>query len=360
MSEDVMLIDRERRALASLSDSPGTGLGPAPANTSPADLSGCVLRLTTSWHRAVAGATAEARLLRAELITSLRGDHGLTAISAGTHPWSECPAAGQPARTRRRPPTEFAGILGRFDPLCGVRIAVAVPTGEAAVSALDGLRARLPLLLALSANSPFWRGRDTGLATTRTALRAVLPHTGPPRSFGSYTAYVEVVEALVHSQVIAGPSSIRWDACLRPDLGAVEVSVMDAQTRVGDMAGLMSLLQCLARLHAEGGAAHPPVIPEILSENRSVAAREGIRAHLIDPARDRRQPASAELSLLVETCAPIARELACSRELVDALGTAADPGHARQRALAAANGLKGLVDALSNDFAPRRLELVGS
>jgi glutamate---cysteine ligase / carboxylate-amine ligase len=284
----------------------------------------------------------------------------LSAISAGTHPWSECPAAGKPARTRGRPPTEFAGILGRLDPICGVRIAVAVPTGEAAVSALDGLRARLPLLLALSANSPFWRGRDTGLATTRTALRAVLPHTGPPRSFGSYTEYVEVVAALVRSQVIAGPSSIRWDACLRPDLGAVEVSVMDAQTRVGDLAGLMSLLQCLARLHAEGGAADPPVSPEILSENRSSAAREGIRAHLIDPARDRRQPASAELSLLVEACAPIARELECSRELADALGTAADPGHVRQRALAAAKGLTGLVDELSNDFAPRRLELVGS
>ena len=344
LSEDVMLVDPDRHVLAGLHDDAAMA---------------CVLQLTTSWHATVAGAAAEAGLLRGELLTSLWTRHGLKAIATGVHPWSECPTPA-PGGVRPRKATEFSGILGRLDPTCGLRIDVAVPSADIAVLALDGLRPHLPLLLALSANSPFWRGRYAGLASTRTLLRSTLPSIGPPRSFGSFRAYVEILDSMMRSRIIPSASAVHWDACLRPDLGAVSVSVMDAQARVDDLAGLIALVQCLVRLHAGGHVAQIPVIPEILNENRLDAARKGMRAELIDPGGHFRQPASAELSMLVDACAPVARVLDCSRELPHVLETAADPGHARQRALASTGGLKGLVATLIDEFAERRLALAGA
>ena len=224
-----------------------------------------------------------------------------------------------------------------------------MPDPDAAVRALDGVRVHLPLLLAISANSPFWRGRYTSLASARTALRARLPQRALPRRFGSFAAYVETIEALVRSRIIAAPGAIRWDAYLRPDHGSIAVSLMDAQTRVADITGLTALVQCLVRLYAEREAAQPSIIPEILSENRSRAARLGMRARLVDPAGAFSEPARDVLTDLVDGCAPLARELDCGRELACVLRTAADPGYARQQSAASA-GLAALVAQLSSAF----------
>jgi carboxylate-amine ligase len=338
ISEDVMVVEPGRGVLASLPE-------------------GCVLSLTTRRRATVAEAVGESALLRAELVASLAAGHQLSALSSGTHPWSECPPQPAPTPLRPRPATEFEGILGRHDPTCGLGIDVAVPDPEAATRALDGLRPHLPLLLGLAANSPFWRGRFTGMASARTAIRAMRPQTGLPRSFGSFRAYVEVVEGLIRSQAIPGHAAVHWDARLRPDLGSVEVAVMDAQTRIADVAALASLIQCLVRLHAERETAQPPSMPEILYENRCAATRKGMRANLIDPGGQFSQPATDELSIVLEACCPIALELECGRELKYVARTAADPGHARQRSVAAVHGLIGLVADLSDAFAERRIAL---
>jgi carboxylate-amine ligase len=227
---------------------------------------------------------------------------------------------------------------------------VAIPDGDAAIRALDGLRLQIPLLLALAANSPFWRGRYTGLASTRTALRATATSAGLPRAFGSYLTYALAIDGLLQAGAIPSPSSVEWDARLRPDLGTVEVRVMDSQTRVADIAGPAALVQCLARLHAESDRDRYDAIPELLLENRSAATRRGIRARLIDPAGHFTQPAVEELSMVIDACAPVARELGCSRELAGARVNTTDPGHARQRSVTAAFGLAGLVHELIREF----------
>jgi carboxylate-amine ligase len=166
----------------------------------------------------------------------------------------------------------------------------------------------------------------------------VLRGAALPRAFGSYAAYVEAVDALVRAGAVGDPESVEWDVRLRPADGALELTVMDAQTRVDEVAGLAALVQCLARVHAADGARRAVVIPEVLLHNRAAAAREGIRT-------------ADELAALVEECAPVARELGCSHELAGIRRNATDPGHARQRSITASAGLAGLVGSLVADFA---------
>src|SRR3954466_205858 len=115
-----------------------------------------------------------------------------------------------------------------------LHVHVAVPDGATAVRALDGLRDDLPLLLALSANSPFWRGADSGFASMRTPIFSMFPRVGIARHFGAYAEYVRAVEAVVGSGAIRDPSFLWWDARIQPRFGTVEVRIMDAQSRVTD------------------------------------------------------------------------------------------------------------------------------
>jgi glutamate---cysteine ligase / carboxylate-amine ligase len=345
-----MVVDPGHGALTALPPEAVDEFGPLLAPHAELAFDGSVVRLTTSVRDNVAEAVTEASLLRRELVRALQSAHGLCAAAAGLHPWSE--ATGPPTLAPVRAPsaTEVAGILGRFDPTCGTTIAVTVPDGDAAVRALDGMRLQLPLVIALAANSPFWRGRYTGLASTRTALRASGCQGGLPRSFGSYGSYVAALDALIRSGAIPSAASVAWDARLRPERGAIEVLVMDSQARVAELSGLAALVLCLTRLHAERGHDRA-AIPELVLENRAAAIQKGMRADLIDPAGHFVHPATDELGLVVEACAPVARELGCSRELAAAQRNATDPGHSRQRALAASVGMSGLVTELVHEFA---------
>jgi carboxylate-amine ligase len=351
ISEDVMVVDPQRGVLAAIGSDLRAAAGPLLASNAAAQFDGSVVTLTTTARDTVAEAAAEVALLRSELATTLATRHGLAGAAAGLHPWSEAPGEPDLLPLRARPMTEVAGILGRFDPLCALRVSVTVPDGPAGVRALDGLRLHVPLLLALAANSPFWRGRYTGLASTRTALRATACQGGLPRGFGSYDCYVATLDALLQAGAIPSAASVEWDVRLRPDLAAVEVTVMDAQTRVAEVAGLVALIQCLVRRYSGDERAATGVIPELILENRSAAAQKGMRAPLIDPAGNFTHRAVDELAMLVDACAPVARELGCSRELASVDRSATDPGHARQRSVTASSGLAALVTELVHDFA---------
>ena len=150
--------------------------------------------------------------------------------------------------------------------------------------ALDGLREELPLLLALSANSPYWQGRDSGLASARIPVFQAFPRTGTPRAFGTYEAYVEAVDVLIRCDAIPEPTFLWWDARLQPRLGTIEVRIMDAQTRVRDTAALAALVQCLVRREAlERADDREPLAPEVVEENRFLAARDGMDANSSTP-----------------------------------------------------------------------------
>jgi carboxylate-amine ligase len=250
--------------------------------------------------------------------------------------------------------------LARREPTFALHVHVAIPEPELAVRAFNGIRAHIPVLLALAANSPFTRGQESGLASARTPVFQAFPRTGIPRAMTDYASYVEAIDILLRCGAIPEPTFIWWDVRLQPKLGTLEVRVMDAQTRIRDTAALAALVQCLVRLEALDGMAEPELCfaPEVLDENRFLAARDGIDARLLDPHRDRCVPAAGRLATLVDACWPHARALRCERELALLAHLAGDPGATRQRAIASEPaGLPGLLHTLQAEFSPPRPQL---
>lgn len=350
IEEEVMLLEPRGWTLANEIEAVLETLPAGMAGRASAETHACAIELATRPHPEVRGTAAELARLRRMLDRTLDG-LGLRAAVAGTHPtavWDDVePSSG--ARYRRIHASMCA--LARREPTFALHIHVAVPDGEAAARALGGLRRDLPLLLALSANSPCWQGRDTGLASARTPIFSMFPRTGIPRHFDSYAAYVRAVDTLVSAGAIPDPSFLWWDARLQPRLATVEVRIMDGQTHVAEAAALTAVVQCLVRLHAEGARRPASLTPEALAENRFLAARDGIGAWLVDGRQPRMRPAVELLAELLEECRPVAATLGCRRELEAVATLAANPGHAGQRAIARVSGLAELTADLAAEFA---------
>src|SRR5512133_104375 len=349
VEEEVMLLDARTRSIANRIDDVLAALPAELARHASAETHACVLELKTAPHATIAGVAAELERLRPALDGVLRDELGLRAAAAGTHPLAVRSEVAVTADRRHREIVETMGALAHREPTMALHVHVAVPDGDAAVRALDGLRDDLPLLLALSANSPFWRGCDSGFAAMRAPIFSMFPRVGIPRRFGSYARYAAVVDRMLSSVAIRDPSFIWWDARLRPALGTVEVRIMDAQSRAADVGALAAIVQCLVRRHAdEGGDGETDA--EALDENRFLAARDGMDALFIDDRRGCRA-ASDVLAERLEACRPYAAELGCVSELARVARLAREPGHARQRRLAEHRGLDGLVASLVDDFA---------
>jgi glutamate---cysteine ligase / carboxylate-amine ligase len=356
--EEIMLLDPHDWAPAWRADDVLPELSRAVADQASAETHGAALELASRPHATAAAAAAELARLRAAFAADIT-PLGLRAAVAGTHPfanWSDVQVSGG---ARYQSIYDTMRELARREPTFAFHVHVAVPEAELALRALRGLRAHVPLLLALAANSPFWQGRDTGLASARVPVFGAFPRVGIPRAFGSYAEYVEAVDMLLRCDAFPEPTFLWWDVRLQPRFGTIEVRIMDAQTRSRDNAALAALVQCAVRLEATEPFAAPALVerPEVLDENRFLATRDGMRARFIDPEREVRRPALDALEELLAACAPHAAELGCEAALAAVAALAAEPGEQRQRALAGAEQgetvgaeLASLVHALADEF----------
>ena len=310
------------------------------------------LELTTGVHEKAAGIGVDLlnlrRLLQADLMPL-----GLTCASAGTHPttvWHETVVSTGP-----RYELVYGSMreLARREPTFALHVHVSVPDPEDGVRLVNRMRAHLPLLLALSVNSPFWQGRDTGLGSARTPLFQAFPRVGIPREFRDYADWVEAVDLLIRCDAFPEPTFLWWDVRPQPRFGTVEVRILDAQTTVAETAALAALVQCIARLEVEEGYISEQLIhaQEALDENRFLAARDGMTAELIHPGKECRVPALELLGGLLEACAPHASDLGCAAELRTLYSMAGRTGAQRQLDLArSGSGLRGLVSDLAEAF----------
>jgi glutamate---cysteine ligase / carboxylate-amine ligase len=357
VEEEVMLLDPVTWMPASRSEEALAALPPEMAAHAAAETHGSAVELATDPHPTAAGAVEQLTQLRAGLAEGL-DRIGLAAAAAGTHPLASWEDTEVSPGARYQFLYASLRELARREPTFALHVHVAVPDPHAALRALDGVREHLPLLLALSANSPFWQGRDSGLSSARIPVFQAFPRTGPPRPFGSYEAYVEAVDVLLRCDAIPEPTFLWWDARLQPRLGTVEVRIMDAQTRVRDTGAIVALVQCLVRREALASPGRlAPTAPEVLEENRFLAARDGMRAAFVDATASSRVPVTELLDALVRDCAPHAQWLGCTRELAGVGALAACSGDDRQRAAAARpEGLPGLMRALHEAFATSRHE----
>ncbi len=346
IEEEVLLLDPTDWSVANRIDDVLSAYGPQAA----AETHACVVELRTAPHPPAGGAARELGRLRHDLDLTLRDELGLRAAVAGTHPLATAAEVGTSTGTRYREVEATMRVLAHREPTLAQHVHVGVRDQASAVRALDGLRSALPLLLAVSANSPFWRGHDSGFASIRTPIFGMFPRTGIQRRFGHYAEYVRTVDQLLRTGAIPDRGFLWWDARLQPRLGTVEVRIMDAQTRVSDVAGLAAFVQCLVRRFADDPG-HRAAAPELLEENRFLAARGGLDAALVDTRTFRPRSARDMLAELLAACGPAAAELGCGAELASVATISDDPGYARQRRIAAEHGVGALPAWLAEEFA---------
>lgn len=247
-------------------------------------------------------AAGELRRLR-----GLAREAGATLLGMGVHPSAEHGDVKITDRERYRLLEANMRGLVRRTPECALHVHVGMPDGDAAIRAYNALRERLPVLQALSANSPFWFGMDSGLESARYALTRPFPPRGVPRPLRDMDEWEEVVSAAVAAGGYLEYSSLTWDLRPHPRVGTVELREMDAQSRIEDVAALGALVQGLAAAAAETPSTAPPSPSEALDEAVFRAARDGVGARVphdgeIVPLRDAARAA-------LDEARPRAREL---------------------------------------------------
>ncbi|MEA2228853.1 MAG: glutamate---cysteine ligase / carboxylate-amine ligase [Solirubrobacteraceae bacterium] len=354
LEEEAMLLDARDWSLAQRGDEVLPQLSPDLAERISGETHQAAIEVATDPHETVGAAIAQLRDLRARLAAELAG-FGVAVAGAGTHPFALWDETRVSESGRYQVILRTMADLARREPTFALHVHIGVAEPDAAIRLMNRLRAHLPLLLALSANSPFWQGRATGLASTRTPVFGAFPRTGIPRRYVSYEEWVRTVDALLRCGAFPEPTFLWWDIRPQPSLGTVEVRVMDAQTSLYGTAALTALVQSVARLELQEGFASPALVAgeELLAENRFLASRDGIDARLLDPDTGRRRPARDQLDELLEAARPHAEALGCRAELEAAVALGEAPGFARQLAIFKQRGdLAGVVGELAGEFAP--------
>jgi carboxylate-amine ligase len=287
IEEELMILSAETLELVNEIESL---LEPAPAGEIKPELMESVLEVSTEPCANVAEANAQLRGLRGQVIQSA-AQRKLAIGSAGTHPFARWENQRIVARPRYRDLISALRFVARQELIFGMHVHVGLDDPEKAIHVANGMRLHIPLLLALSANSPFWRDDSTGLASTRTPIFRAFPRVGMPPTYKDWADYQQRIGFMVDSRVIEDYTYLWYDVRPHPDLGTIEIRVMDSQTHVEHTVGLAALVQALVRelaIHFEQGGQLSSYPFEMLDENKWLAARHGLDGELVDlPQPDR-------------------------------------------------------------------------
>jgi carboxylate-amine ligase len=291
IEEELMILDGESLELANaieqlLEDGGGEG------EIKP-ELMESVLEIATPVCTSVAEAGDELRRLRRR-VCELAAAKGLAIGSAGTHPFALWEDQRIVARPRYRELVEALRFVARQELIFGMHVHVGVDDPDKAVHIANGMRVHVPVLLALSANSPFWRADATGMQSTRMPIFRAFPRVGIPPSYKDWNDYERRVRFMVEAGVIEDATYLWHDVRIHPTFGTVEVRACDGQTRVEHTIGLAALVQAMVKElaeHFEAGRRLAKYPWEMLDENRWLAARHGLEGELVDLPRSVRVPA---------------------------------------------------------------------
>ena len=315
IEEELMILDADSLDLASAIDTI-LGAGPASDQIKP-ELLESVLEIATSPCTSIAGAGAELSSLRAE--TSRRARQaGLEIGASGTHPFARWEDQRVVSDDRYRGLIRSLGFVARQELVFGMHVHIGMADPEETIAVANSLRPYVPLLIALGANSPLWRGEATGLMSSRVPIFRAFPRVGLPPRFADWADFVRRVEVLSDAGMIADYTYLWYDVRAHPRLGTIEIRAMDSQTRVEHTLALAALVQSLVRLLTEEFQAGAEILDppwELLDENRWLAARYGLEARLLDPDTGRLRGVRELTEELLKRLAPHAEELGCSDQL---------------------------------------------
>src|SRR5438128_11792675 len=275
-----------------------------------------VVELGTEICTDTASARQQVIQLRSEL-AEIAGHEGLKIASAGTHPFSHWMDQLITADERYETIVKDMQQIARVNLIFGLHVHVGIPDREEAIDIMNQARYFLPHIYALSVNSPFWLGQNTGLKAYRQMIFERFPRTGIPDAFESLSEYEDYLKLLVATNCIDNAKKIWWDIRLHPFFNTIEFRICDAQSRLDDTIALADLMQAivleLQKLRRENVSfrSYPR---RLIDENRWRAGRYGLDGKLIDFGRKREVD---ERQLLHEMLTFLADE-------VDELGTHAE------------------------------------
>ncbi|MFJ9821985.1 glutamate--cysteine ligase [Streptomyces sp. NPDC101151] len=263
------------------------------------ELFGQMLEFAT--HPQADMADLEAEVVRCrKQAARLADDMGCTVAALATSPLPVSPSISVSERYRWM--AEHYGITAR-DLVCGCHVHVSVESDQEGVAVIDRLRPWLPVLCALSANSPFWQGRDTGYAGYRSRVWGRWPSAGPTELFGSAERYHRRVADMVATGAILDLAMAYFDARLSASYPTVEIRVADGCLRADTAVLVAALARSLLETAARDWRAGRPPLDHSVNLLRLAAwraARSGLEKDLLDPATMRPEPAADVLRSLLE------------------------------------------------------------
>jgi glutamate---cysteine ligase / carboxylate-amine ligase len=318
------------------------------------------------WLSQVEALTPVCRTLgevRAELLRLRRGvmeaagEEGARIVAASTHPFSPWQEQLITPKERYRKIIERERRLAEEQVVFGFHVHAGLEDREAAVEVMNRARVWLAPILALSANSPFWLGEDTGYASYRTQVWGRLPTAGPPGHFGSLAEHDALVRTLVQVGGAAEPTQVYWDIRIPELLETVEIRVADVCSKVDEavmLAGLSGALVRSCRERAVRGEPYPSPRLELLRSAHWVASRHGLDAELVDVEAERAVPAREMIEKLLAFARPALEEHGDWEEvsaLVDATLKQGNGARRQRRAYERAGRLEDVVDMLIEETA---------
>ena len=276
-----------------------------------------VVELGTEICQSIVDARKHVIELRSRL-AELAARSGLKIASVGTHPFSHWRDQLITQGERYREIVKDMQQLARANLIFGLHVHVGIPDRDVAIHVMNQARYFLPHIYALSVNSPFWVGQDTGLKGYRLKVFERFPRTGIPDAFESLSEYEDYCKLLVKTGCVDNAKKIWWDIRLHPFFDTLEVRVCDAQSRVDDTLAIAALIQAvIVKLHKllRQNITFRVYRRRLLDENRWRASRYGIDGKLIDFGKETEVETRSLLNELLEFVSTEANELGTANEI---------------------------------------------
>jgi len=314
VEEELMIVDDDSFELSNAIE---YLLEEAPAGEIKPELMESVLEISTDPCRDITEAGAQLRALRSQ-VSERAAARGLRIGSAGTHPFAMWEDQRIVARARYRGLVSSLAFVARQELIFGMHVHVGLDDPDKAIHVANGMRVHVPALVALSANSPFWRADATGLQSSRMPIFRSFPRVGIPPAYAGWADYERRIEFMVASGVIEDYTYLWYDVRPHPSLGTVEIRAMDSQTRLEHTLALTALIQALVKElaeHFDSGQRLSDYPWEMLDENKWLAARHGLDGELVDLPSSERVSTRDLARRLLERMRDHARDLGCAGEL---------------------------------------------
>ena len=363
---ELEIVDRRTRELASAATDILTEIGAGhPGGEHPKakhELFECTIEIITGICATVAEAREDLGTTLKEVAAAAER-RNLAMLCSGTHPfsdWHDQQISPDPRYGRLVDEMQW---LARRMQIFGVHFHVGVRSAEKSIAIANALTAYIPHFLALSASSPYWHGRDTGLASCRSKVFENLPTAGLPYRLNDWAEFEKFMETLVNAQAITSIREVWWDIRPHPDFGTVELRICDGIPTLGEVAGLAALAQSLVEwldTLIDRGYTLPVPREWVIRVNKWRAARYGVEAEIIGDDQGTRVPVAQSIRELVEELSPVASRLGCLDELRSNLDVLEHgPSYLRQRRVVeAGGGPVDIVDSLLSEMetdSPSRL-----